>query len=173
MIGCTWIVSERGDRWRRAVHGFAPTILPGGFERLSTGPSEVPEAVRRHRSLPTARIGVKSRTGVSAFSGAAEAGKGSPTAARAVVVLYELPLENPRETLVAVARCAALEHPPLQLVAFAPELHVEGRAELELTAAVRQLGADAVLRHPEHLWQMGRFIARYVDRWEQLASRRL
>lgn len=78
------------------------------------------------------------------------------------MVLYELPIESPRETLQALARCAAFDSPPLQLVAFPAELRIAGRVELELTAALRQLGAGAVLRHPEHLWQVGRLVARHA-----------
>ncbi|WP_164103359.1 hypothetical protein [Candidatus Laterigemmans baculatus] len=132
--GCTWIVSEPGERWRRAVDRVAPPLFGDRFERLCVGPGEIVETVQRRL----------------------------PSAARRVVVLCELPLEHPGDSLAAIARCAALDRPPLQLIAVPQELPAEGPAELELAAGLRLLGAAAVLRHPEQLWQFARLVARYA-----------
>lgn len=81
-----------------------------------------------------------------------------------LVILYELSVTKPRETLRSIAAAAARRDPPLQLVALAPDLPIDIGTETQLTARLRSLGAAAVLRHPEQLPVVGRLAARYVER---------
>src|SRR5690606_28258011 len=89
---CQWLICERTDRWRRAVEGIAPGMLPGGFDRISSRVEGIraDEAVAWMRRVPT------------------------------LIILYELAAEEPRETLQSLAIGAGRPHPPLQLVALAP-----------------------------------------------------
>lgn len=81
-----------------------------------------------------------------------------------LVVLYELRIAQPRETLRSIALCAARRDRPLQLVAFERHFPRDVGAEAYLAAHIRSLGASAVLRHPEQLPLVGRLVARHVAR---------
>lgn len=81
-----------------------------------------------------------------------------------LVVLYELPTAQPRETLRSIALCAARRDGPLQLVALEPHFPRVAGAEAQLAAHIRSLGAAAVLRHPEQLPLVGRLVTRYAAR---------
>lgn len=145
MSRCFWLIYEHGDRWSRAVERLAPAMLPPGCEF--------------HRETRPAAGGGRS---------AATAG---PTSELPTVVLYELVGDAWRERLQMLAGTAAEHSPPLQIVALAPELRLMEQRELQLIAALRGLGAAAVLRHPEQLPRLGRLVNRYTSR-ERLPTRR-
>lgn len=145
MSRCLWLIYERGDRWSRAVERFAPAMLPAGCDfRRETRP---------------------------AASGSRSPAASGSQSELPTVVLYELAGDGWRERLQMLAGFAAEQWPPLQIVAFAPELRLPERSEPQLIAALRALGAAAVLRHPEQLPPLGRLVTRYANR-ERLPPRR-
>jgi hypothetical protein len=80
------------------------------------------------------------------------------------VVLWELSPENIDECCPVIAALSRRGGRPLQLVAFVARLGIPRQGYSELDLACRQMGADWVVRQPEDLPLVMRFIHARLSR---------